>query len=35
MNVTSDDVLAELDEMKEVAVLDPVSVRGASGRARV
>ena len=29
MNMTSDDVLAELDEMKEVAVLDPAYVRGA------
>ena len=27
MNLTSDDVLAELDEMKEVADLDPLFVR--------
>ena len=27
MNMTSDDVLAELDGLKEVAVLDPVSVQ--------
>ena len=31
MNVTPDDVLAELDEMKEVAVLDPVLVKCAFG----
>ena len=31
MNMTSDDVLAELDEMKEVAVLDPVCVKCAFG----
>ena len=29
VNVTPDDVLAELDEMKEVAVLDPAYERGA------
>jgi hypothetical protein len=29
VNMTSDDVLAELDEMKEVAVLDPAYVSGA------
>ena len=29
MNMTSDDVLAELDGMKEVANLDPLFVRGA------
>ena len=29
VNMISDDVLAELDEMKEVVILDPVCVRGA------
>jgi hypothetical protein len=29
VNMTSDDVLPELDEMKGVAVLDPAYVRGA------
>ena len=33
VNMTSDDVLAELDEMKEVVVLDPVCVRVALWRA--